>query len=97
MFFITKGNIDIGYEISRKTHYVLRMGEGKECGAYECSFNVKPIFNYMVSSDLTAYTIRKIKWLEHVKDPEFDTIGKMLLHNIEHKYNGVIKDKIIFH
>ena len=58
MFFITKGSVDIGYEISRETNYVLRVRDGKEIGAYECTFKKKPIFTYKAFTDLEAYTIR---------------------------------------
>jgi hypothetical protein len=74
----------------------LRLSDGKEVGAFECTFNKKPLFTYKASQEITAYTIRSADWKKHIENPEYNAIFKILKHNIEHNYNSNIKDKIIF-
>jgi hypothetical protein len=39
MFFIMNGSIDVGFEESRTTKYVLRLTKRNVIGAYNCTFN----------------------------------------------------------
>ena len=59
MFFIMDGTIDIGFEISRDTKYVLRLPKRNVIGAFNCTFDKKTLFKYKVSRKIAAYTIRK--------------------------------------
>ena len=59
MFFIMNGTVDIGFEVSRDTKYVLRLPKRNVIGAFNCTFNKKTLFKYKVSKRIEAYTIRK--------------------------------------
>tara|TARA_B110000285_G_scaffold217775_1_gene266525 strand:- start:525 stop:830 length:306 start_codon:yes stop_codon:yes gene_type:complete len=49
MFFIMKGTVDIGFEESRNTKYVLRLAKRNVIGAFNCTFNKKTLFMYKAS------------------------------------------------
>ena len=95
MFFIMNGTIDIGFEESRTTKYVLRLPKRNVIGAFNCTFNKKTLFMYKVSKKIEAYTIRKQKWLEHINNDEFKDIVQTLKSNVRENYFKCIKDRII--
>ena len=39
IYFIMEGSVDVGYEISRQTKYVLQLRLGNDIGAYNVTFN----------------------------------------------------------
>jgi hypothetical protein len=49
-FFVMKGTVDVGFEVSRYTKYVIRLSKRIAIGAYECAFDEKSLFVYKVSS-----------------------------------------------
>lgn len=59
MFFIMKGTVDVGFEISRTAKYVLRLPSRNVIGAFNCTFNKKTMFIYKASSNIEAFSIRK--------------------------------------
>ena len=52
MFIIMNGTVDVGFEESRTTKYVLRLPNRNVIGAYNCTFNKKTIFMYKASSNI---------------------------------------------
>lgn len=50
LFFINKGSVDIGFEVSRDPKYVLRLQKGGVIGIYNVTFDKKTIFIYKVKS-----------------------------------------------
>lgn len=91
-----RGCLDVGYDISYKTKYCLRLSSGAVIGAYNCTFNKKALFKYKVSKTLKAYTIRKLDWYNHINDDQFKDIAVSLKKTIEINYTIKIKDKITF-
>jgi hypothetical protein len=49
MFFIMKGSVDVGFEESRTSKYVLRLAKRNVIGAFNCTFNKKTLFMYKAS------------------------------------------------
>ena len=50
IFFIEKGTVDIGFEISREEKYVIRLQKGGVIGIYNVTFDKKTIFIYKVNT-----------------------------------------------
>ena len=81
-----RGHVDVGYEINRGTKYCLRVTTGSVIGAYNCTFNKRARFNYKVSMEIKAYTIRKQQWYKLVSNPDYADITKILIENIKNHY-----------
>lgn len=62
VLFIAEGSVDVGYEINAKTKFVIRLKKGGVIGSYNCTFNVKTKFIYMVYSEVESYVIQKKEW-----------------------------------
>ena len=92
IIFISKGNVDIGYEINKQRRFVLRYSDRGIFGGYNCTFNTRSIFIYRCKTDCEGYFIRKDRWLELIgMDPDIESILK---NNIKHDYNSKIKYKV---
>lgn len=50
IFFIEKGSVDIGFEISRESKYVIRLKKGGVVGIFNVTFDKKTVFKYRVKS-----------------------------------------------
>jgi hypothetical protein len=48
MFFIIKGAVDVGFYVDKKAYYSMRLTEGRELGAYQCTFDGETMFIYKV-------------------------------------------------
>jgi hypothetical protein len=75
MFFIMKGNIDIGFEISRNARYCIRLDKMNVIGVWNITFDKKTNFIYRVYDRLEAFTVRKIPWRHHLENPDFSSIA----------------------
>lgn len=62
VIFLSKGLVDIGYEINKKKKYVMRFTDQVVIGAYNCCFNTRASFIYRCKSDCSGYSIRKSDW-----------------------------------
>jgi len=70
VIFISKGLVDIGYEINKKKKYVMRFTNRVVIGAYNCCFNKRASFIYRCKSDCSGYSIRKSVWMEILDSEE---------------------------
>ena len=52
VIFVTKGNVDVGFEINRKEKMVLRFSNRIIIGAYNCAENKKTLFLYKCKTDV---------------------------------------------
>lgn len=95
LFFIMSGCVDIGFEISRKAIYILRLPKRNVIGAYNCTFNQKTMFIYKVSATVSAYTIRKEQWLHHIENADYREITDTMKKNVKQNYHKCIKDRIV--
>lgn len=68
LLFHQSGIIDIGYEISRKARYVLRMHSGTIIGGYNCTENKKTVFQYKCTTDVHGFMLRKEHWLNLLEE-----------------------------
>ena len=57
LYFIIDGSIDIGFEISRETRYVVRLTKGGVIGIYNITFDRKTSFNYKVKHTFNGFCI----------------------------------------
>jgi CRP-like cAMP-binding protein len=91
IFFINKGAIDIGFEISRQSKYVIRLDKGGVIGIYNVTFDKKTIFIYKVSSMFEGFTIRRENWKNIIYAPEHEDITCFIRHKITEEYHKSIK------
>ena len=64
VIFIMNGIYEIGFEINRHQHMVLRYKDSNVIGAYGVTFNKRSIFIYKTYTECKGFFIRKTKWLE---------------------------------
>ena len=60
--------LDVGYEISRKPRYVLRMPTGTIIGAWNCITGSKVLFQYKCTSDIHGFMLRNRIWKQLLED-----------------------------
>ena len=46
VYFFTRGTYEIGFEINRKTYFILKYTNSNVIGAYGLTFNVRALFKY---------------------------------------------------
>jgi hypothetical protein len=92
IFFHQKGLIDIGFEVNRKPHKVLRIHCGTIIGAYNCIYNKKTMCLYQCSTRVEGYMLRK-KRLFKMLDL-FEEIAEIFKENIKQDYFCNIKFKV---
>lgn len=59
ILFFTTGQIEIGFELNRKKHYVFRRKNDIILADHGCTFNMKSQFIYRTFSDCAGFSIRK--------------------------------------
>lgn len=80
IIFIESGIIDIGFEVTRKPRYVLRMFKGTLIGAYNVCENIKTLFMFRCSSDVHGFYMRKHIWVDILDD--YPEIGSFIRENV---------------
>ena len=72
IYFICKGQYDIGFEVNKKEIYILRQPESTVIGGFECSYEKRSSYNYRAWTPIQAYFLRKRYWRLIEKNyPEF--------------------------
>lgn len=61
--FFQKGSIDIGYEISKKKLYKLRIRKDLVVGSFYVTFDRRAMFSVKASQECSGFQIRKVKWV----------------------------------
>ena len=93
VIFVSKGLVDIGYEINKKKKYVLRYSNKVVIGAYNCCFNTRAAFIYRCKSDCSGYSIRKSEWKNILsEEPE---IQHVIEKNVKDDYENHISSKVM--
>ena len=93
VIFVSKGLVDIGYEINKKKKYVLRYSNNVVIGAYNCCFNTRAAFIYRCKSDCSGYSIRKSEWKNILsEEPE---IQHVIERNVKDDYENHISSKVM--
>lgn len=95
IFFIMKGSIEIGFEVSRKPKYVLRLTRGGVIGIFNVTFNRKTMFSYRVRHEFEGYTIRKDNWKQIINNEEYELITNQMRRTIKEQFNNQIKHKVL--
>ena len=93
VFFLSKGSMDIGYEINRIRKFVLRHTDKIVVGAYNCSFNKRSMFIYKCQTECIGYFIRKQNWVEICAEDKY--IDTYIKENVRKLYNNNIKRKVL--
>lgn len=93
VIFIEQGIIDIGFEVTRKPRWVLRLGTGSLIGAYYCCENVNTLFVTRCRTDVHGFYMRKHTWLELLDD--FEEIGSFLREKVRIQYHAKVRGKVI--
>jgi len=62
--FVSKGKIQIGYEINGADKYVIEYNNGVVIGAYGVTNNERSKYIYRCKTEVEGYFIRKEQWLE---------------------------------
>ena len=95
IYFIEKGAVDIGFEISMIPKYVIRLAQGGVVGIYNVTFDKKTIFIYKVQQCFEGFSIRKLSWKGIIFNEEYEDLTFFMRKQIEKEYNSQIKDKVI--
>ena len=95
VIFVSRGNVDIGYEINKQKKYVVRLSDNIVIGAYNCAYNVRTLFVYKCYTECHGYSIRKENWADIMNKDEFSEIAEILRKNITHLYNFKIKKAVL--
>ena len=62
VIFVLKGNVHVGFEVNRKTKFVVQFTDKAIIGAFNCTFNKKTSFVYKSKTDVSGYMVRKRPW-----------------------------------
>ena len=81
IFYVSKGQVDIGYELNKAKKFVIRYTDKTVIGGYNCTFSKKAIFVYKCRTECEGYTIRKLPWLEILET--YEEIAVFVKHNVE--------------
>ena len=93
VLFVSKGNVDVGFEINRRQKFVLRFSNKVIIGGYNCTFNKKTIFVFKSKTDVSGHMLRKKVWLSLMN--EYGHISEYFKKNIENTYLKSIKNKMM--
>ena len=75
IFFISSGEIDIGFMLDKRPRYIIRLTKEEVVGAQQCTFDGETMFRYNVNSTFKGYIMRKLKWRSILDDPEFRDVA----------------------
>ena len=84
ILFISKGQVDMGFEINRKRYFVFRQKNKLVIGEHECSFNQKSMYIYKTNTVCLGHSIRKLHWLRILTD--FPEIASQLKKRVSKTY-----------
>ena len=79
ILFIESGIMDVGFEITRKPRYVVRLNKGSLIGAYNCCENVKTLFIFRCRTEIHGFMMRKHIWISLLED--YPHIGEFIKQN----------------
>lgn len=93
VIFVLSGNVHVGFEVNRRTKFVVQFTDKALIGAFNCTFNKKTSFVYKSKSDVSGYMIRKEPWQSLMSD--HGQISEFFTENIEYSYKRDIKDRVM--
>lgn len=68
VIFVQTGQVQVGFEVNRKTKFVVQFADKAIIGAFNCTFDKKTNFVYKSKSDVSGYMIRKAPWKDLMQD-----------------------------
>lgn len=95
VIFFNKGSINIGFEINRFKHFVLRIKDDLIIGAYNLSLNKRTKYIYKTNSLCTGFFIRREKWWAVLNHDEHKVIADSLVEACKTYYMKNIHSKMI--
>lgn len=93
--FVSKGRIQIGYELNNEVHFCIQFNNGVVVGAWGCSSNERSKHIYRAKTNIEGYFIRKVDWL-HVLESN-KKIKTKIIQNIFVDQNYYVNVKINRH
>jgi hypothetical protein len=75
VIFFHRGCVDLGFEINRFKHYVLRIKDDLLIGAYNLSANKRTKYIYKTGTVCTGFFIRRENWWEVLSNEEHKEIS----------------------
>lgn len=93
ILFFNKGQCDIGFEINRKKHFVLRQRESIVIADHGCTFNHKSNFIYKTYTYCEGFSIRKEHWIHILKN--YEDLAMQLKQRIIMNFFFKVKIKVV--
>ena len=94
VIFFHKGSLDLGFEINRFKHYVLRIKDDLLLGAYNLSANKRTKYIYKTNTTCTGFFIRREHWFEVLNNEEYGEISQNLVEQCKKYYMENIHSKM---
>lgn len=93
VIFFINGTYEIGFEINRRQHMVLRYKDCNVIGAYGVTFNKRTLFVYKTYTECKGFFIRKTKWIELIDNHK--EISDHLKDAVRKEYEIYIMSKVL--
>jgi hypothetical protein len=95
VIFVEHGDVDVGFEISYKRYWVLRLFDHSIIGGLNCMANLTTFFLYRCASEnFNGYSIKKDVWMSLMKD--YDDISLFVSRKIAIDYTTKIRTPVMF-
>ena len=94
VIFFNRGSLDLGFEINRFKHFVLRIKDDLMLGAYNLACNKRTKYIYKTNSVCTGFFIRRENWKELVDNDEYSEISQILVEQCKKYYQDNIQSKM---
>jgi hypothetical protein len=88
--FFERGLVDIGFEINRKRHFVVRLTKDIQIGSYNITFDKRSRYIFKTKKACTGFSIRRISWKTVIMDEDFQVIAQPLKKIIKKEYDQEI-------
>jgi hypothetical protein len=94
VIFFHRGCLDLGFEINRFKHFVLRIKDDLLLGAYNLSYNKRTRYIYKTNTMCTGFFIRRENWWNILGDEEHKVISTSLVEQCKRYYFVNIHSKM---
>ena len=90
VIFVERGNIDVGFEVSYKKKFVVRLFDHSVIGAYNCANHSKTLYIYKNQSEnFQGWSIKKATWIDLMTN--YEDISKKVLKQFEDFFQAKIQ------
>mmetsp|Transcript_10851 Transcript_10851/g.18162 ORF Transcript_10851/g.18162 Transcript_10851/m.18162 type:complete len:747 (+) Transcript_10851:337-2577(+) len=92
IFFISKGDCDVGFVCNNENRFVLRFSNKVVIGAFNCTFGKRAFYCYRCFTTCEGYSIRKVSWMSVLS--EFPEVATTIKENVKMEYVTKIQSKV---